>query len=97
MGLHKTKQLEQDELDAFVDALYMGFLNDPDDVCYNHRYDSIYRTDSARLMRDDRTGRFVGKVDGQDWHWNDSTIVFAPEDSGWMKPMVITTTAEKAV
>lgn len=89
MGLHKNIQLEQDELNAFVDAIHRGFLNDPEDVCYNHCYDSIYREAATRFMRDERTGRFIGKVDGQDWHWNDSTIVFAPDDDLWLKPVVI--------
>lgn len=95
MGLWKNKQLEQDELDAFVDALYMGRLNDPEDFDYEHGYESIPREFNERTIRDPRTGRFVAKATGIDYHWNENTIVFA-DDSNWQKPMVIKTTARKA-
>jgi len=96
MGLAKHWQHEQDELTDFVDALIMGHLNDPEDFDYAHRYDSVPREINSRMVRDIRTGRFIAKVEGTDYHWNDDTIVFA-DDGGWHKPMVITATAGKAV
>ena len=95
MGFHSEKQLEQDELDAFVNALYMGHT-DPDDLNYTPSYGNIPWEMNARTVRDKRTGRYLAKVEGIDYHWNESTIVFA-DDGGFHKPMVITTTAEKAV
>ena len=96
MGSAKHWQEEQDALDEFVDALYMGHLNDPEDFYYTPRYESIPCEENARVVRDARTGRFSAKVEGTDYHWNENTIVFA-DDSGWHKPMVITTTTGKAI
>lgn len=89
MGFAKTFQLEQDELDSFVDALHMGHLNDPEDFYYDARYDDIPWAENKRMMRDDRTGQFTYLADGIDYYWNDETIVFAPEGGCWQRPMVI--------
>ena len=92
MGMVKAALIEQDELDAFVDALHMGHLNDPTEFYYDTRYDDIPWTENIRMMRDERTGKFTSLSFGIDYQWNDTTIVFAP-DMGGQKPMVIKTAA----
>lgn len=84
MGYHKNKQLEQDALEDFC-WWAQGMIKTFDRPDYPKTpHDFV-----ERLYRNPKTGRFMGKTYGIDWHYDKDTIVFAPDDYPYGECMVI--------
>jgi hypothetical protein len=81
MGYHSERQIEQDELEAFCYWLESGGW-DEDSSLETHIYDHVSQRCNERMYRDRRTHRFLAKVSGTDYLWNNETIVFYPDGGG---------------